>query len=79
LLNQLGLSGDQIKQLTSIQEKSNTDAKAVLTDEQRTKLATINQELETNVHGSLLDLDEPISHSVAVQAAVLFAVSESRE
>jgi hypothetical protein len=43
LQNQLGLSGDQIKQLTSIQEKSNTDAKAVLTDEQRTKLATITK------------------------------------
>jgi hypothetical protein len=38
--NQLGLSGDQIKQLTAIQEKANTDAKAVLTDEQRTKLGT---------------------------------------
>ncbi len=43
LQNQLGLSGDQIKQLTAIQEKSNTDAKAVLTDEQRTKLATVTK------------------------------------
>ena len=41
--NQLGLSADQIKQLTAIQEKSNTDAKAVLTDEQRTKLDTVTK------------------------------------
>jgi hypothetical protein len=43
LQNQLGLSGDQIKQLTAIQEKSNTDAKAVLTDEQRSKLGTVTK------------------------------------
>lgn len=43
LQNQLGLSGDQIKQLTAIQEKSNADAKAVLTDEQRTKLGTVTK------------------------------------
>ena len=47
LQNQLGLSGDQIKQLTAIQEKSNTDAKAVLTDEQRTKLGTVTKGWKT--------------------------------
>ena len=45
--NQLELSGDQIKQLTAIQEKSNTDAKAVLTDEQRTKLGTVTKGWKT--------------------------------
>jgi hypothetical protein len=43
LQNQLGLSADQIKQLTAIQEKSDTDARAVLTDEQRTKLASVTK------------------------------------
>jgi hypothetical protein len=40
LQNELGLSGDQIKQLTSVQEKANADAKAILTDDQRAKLGT---------------------------------------
>jgi hypothetical protein len=47
LQNQLGLSADQIKQLTAIQEKSNTDAKALLTDEQRTKLGAVTKGRKT--------------------------------
>lgn len=68
IANQLGLSGDQIKQLTAIQEKSNADAKAVLTDEQRIKLGTVTKGWKPMSMDHCWDLDEPISHSVAPQA-----------
>lgn len=43
LQDEVGLSNDQVKQLTSIQEKANSEAKAVLTEEQRAKLSTVTK------------------------------------
>ena len=43
LQDEVGLSKDQIKQLTSIQERANSDAKAVLNEEQRAKLVTVTK------------------------------------
>lgn len=43
LQDEVGLSKEQIQQLTSIQEKANSDAKAVLTEEQRAKLGTVTK------------------------------------
>lgn len=60
LQDEVGLSNDQVKQLTSIQERANSDAKAVLTQEQRAKLGNRYEELETNVYVPMLEFDEPI-------------------
>ena len=43
LQDEVGLSNDQVKQLTSIQERANSEAKAVLTQEQRANLATVTK------------------------------------
>ena len=43
LQDEVGLSRDQIQQLTSIQERANSDAKAVLTEEQRAKLGSVTK------------------------------------
>jgi hypothetical protein len=43
LQDEVGLSKDQIKQLTSIQERANSDAKVVLTEEQPAKLGTVTK------------------------------------
>lgn len=43
LQDEVGLSKDQIRQLTSIQERANSDAKDVLTEEQRAKLSSVTK------------------------------------
>ena len=43
LQDEVGLSNDQVKQLTSIQERANSEAKAVLTQEQRAQLANVTK------------------------------------
>ena len=60
LQDEVGLSNDQVKQLTSIQEKANSEAKGCFDSRTASEAHYRYEGLKTNVYVALLEFDEPI-------------------